>query len=373
MMVSHVRVSSSVRRIRTRVDVDGARIASANDPQNLFRSSLVQSSPRCMLCRQEPDADSEQDDGERGPKVKTAMKHPTYDLQHWTRLFPLDRSGSARNIPRPWWNQRPVYSPSAIALDEQVRQAIWPHLPQTPRVPCDLFTWAWGEPEDRTITKVGGIPFMDEADPWPCDGKGNPMGFVTQINFEDSTDLVGELPGKILLFFSQVEVVRNDRAYLDYSEAPTSYCFKWIDPDLVAAPLRSSTSDPLRLWPLHGCIYRSFDVPPLDYWSRAFADHDAPADSIYENGFPPAIWWSTKIGGVPHWEQGEDLGMTPPSGTFLCQILSDRSEERYPYIGKSSFSASEQAVRLHRGLVLGDVGSAYLFLVDGSIHFCSQS
>lgn len=243
-----------------------------------------------------------------------------------------------------------------------------------PSVPCDLFTWAWGEPQDPSITKIGGVPFMDESDPWPCDGEGHPMAFVTQINFEDSTDLVGTLPANLLLFFSKVEASRANDAYLDYSDDPASYCFRWVDPASVAVPLRSSRWDPLGLWPLHGCIYRSFDVPSLDYWVRAWEDGDWPKDPIYAHAFPPAIWRGTKIGGVPHWEQAGDLGMTPPCGRFLCQILSDNSVEAYPYIGKASVSDLEQTRRWReRRLVFGDVGSAYLFLVNGRIHFCSQS
>lgn len=68
-------------------------------------------------------------------------------------------------------------------------------------VATDVFVWGQGEPKDRTLTKIGGLPYWPAERPWPEAG-GQPLPFVAQFNFADSRDLVGELPGEILVVFS---------------------------------------------------------------------------------------------------------------------------------------------------------------------------
>jgi hypothetical protein len=300
------------------------------------------------------------------------MIHPVYDLKHWTQVFPLDLSDRLRKGRRQW-DADPVFSPAGIAINEQMRRELWPDLDQCVQFPCDLFTWAWGQPTDPTITRIGGVPYTDESEPWPHDGNGDPMGFVMQINFQDSMDLFGELPGDIMLFFCELGAPDDSNVFLAYSDEPSSYCVKWINSAAVAAPRRCVVPNPLDLWPLHGYIYRSFDVPELDYWVR---QHQEPAGRMIsaDAGFPPAIWWGTKIGGVPHWEYGEGPAMMPQGGRFLCQMISDRATVTHPFIGnRKFFKPRSGGWHWNRRLCIGDVGSAYFFLVGEETYFCSQS
>ena len=61
---------------------------------------------------------------------------------------------------------------------------------------------AEGEPTDRHVTKIGGLPYRPAKMPWPTGQDGTPMSFLAQINFANSKDLVGELPGDVLLVFT---------------------------------------------------------------------------------------------------------------------------------------------------------------------------
>jgi hypothetical protein len=298
------------------------------------------------------------------------MVHPRYDLEAWTRDYPL-ASRKELVSHRGWRDALPVFSPDAIALNEQIRREIWPDLHRHEHLPCDLFCWGCGEPALPEATKIGGLPFLDRSMPWPHDDQDRPMGFVCQINFQDSLDLCGELPGDVLLFFSKVSVSDPEHVYLAFDQSPTTHALRWVRVAEVSEPLREVPGSGLDLWPLHGVIHRSFDVPTLDYWFRSELGETLDRDPLYNEAFPPAIWWSTKIGGTPHWEQGVDLGLRPHKGVFLAQILSDRAILGVPdpyLLRPKRFPKDQPWPARSRRLRIGDMGSAYFFLVEGDIH-----
>src|SRR5262249_19088597 len=72
----------------------------------------------------------------------------------------------------------------------------------------DAFLFVRGEPAIPFVTKVGGVPYRAAEVPWPAGEDGRPMTFLAQFCFSGSTDLVGELPGDVLLVFA-----RDDQAY----------------------------------------------------------------------------------------------------------------------------------------------------------------
>jgi hypothetical protein len=61
-----------------------------------------------------------------------------------------------------------------------------------------------GEPADRFVTKLGGLPYRPASVAWPrCHGE--PMVFFGQVCFADSCDLFDPLPGDVLLLFTHDE------------------------------------------------------------------------------------------------------------------------------------------------------------------------
>ena len=59
-----------------------------------------------------------------------------------------------------------------------------------------------GAPE-CSVTKVAGLPYRAAGLPWPLTDDGRPMTFLAQFCFEESRDLVGKLPGDVLLIFAE--------------------------------------------------------------------------------------------------------------------------------------------------------------------------
>jgi hypothetical protein len=66
---------------------------------------------------------------------------------------------------------------------------------------CDVVWFIDGEPIDQCVTKIGGLPYRPARLTWPTAADGTPLIFLAQICFAASRDLVGNLPGDVLLVF----------------------------------------------------------------------------------------------------------------------------------------------------------------------------
>jgi hypothetical protein len=71
------------------------------------------------------------------------------------------------------------------------------------RSPTDQIFFIAAEPADRSVTKVAGLPYRAAGLPWPRTDDGRPMTFLAQFCFAESRDLVGKLPGDLLLIFAE--------------------------------------------------------------------------------------------------------------------------------------------------------------------------
>ena len=118
-----------------------------------------------------------------------------FDLDEWLPRFPLKpRNGR--------FTGEIITSPCDICNNEHLRWAAYDQFDWGPAVPVDIFIMADGEPNNRHATKIGGLPYRPARMEWPTSLDGTPMSFLAQIDFADSTDLVGELPGDVLLVFT---------------------------------------------------------------------------------------------------------------------------------------------------------------------------
>src|SRR5262249_53652498 len=100
-----------------------------------------------------------------------------------------------------------IVGPYIIAAQEQLRAERLAQSRPVNQVPVDLFVFCKGEPPRRDLTKIGGLPYWPARREWPRAESGAPMAFVAQINFADSRDITGTLPGDLLLVFGEPEWV----------------------------------------------------------------------------------------------------------------------------------------------------------------------
>jgi len=123
--------------------------------------------------------------------VRDSKKHqPEFDMAEAQRFY--TESG---------WGDEPdpgeITSPYDLFAVELLRDRWNSHVGQS--VPTDVFVFGKGQPPRPECTHIGGDPFWPLGREWPTDASGKPYLFFGQINFADSKDLVGELPGDLLL------------------------------------------------------------------------------------------------------------------------------------------------------------------------------
>jgi hypothetical protein len=180
---------------------------------------------------------------------------------------------------------------------------------------ADLMKAAAGEPPDRFATKLGGLPYRPSSIPWPRHASGEPMVFLGQICFADSLDVVGELPGDVLLIFTHDEHDHTSGGNLHYEWYPLG-----LD-GLIAA-----TDVPDTRWKVYPCYMH-------------LVRSEEESDGLI----------SAKIGGRPHWIQHEPRD----PGRFLGGF------ESVKYLGKPRTDDPKV-----RHLDMFDNGLLHFFLLE---------
>jgi hypothetical protein len=282
--------------------------------------------------------------------------HDRLDLAHWVAQFPLSRlRAEARDyvlqrrqqLPQAYANDQAiedhihlmnpewdiVVGPGPVAVNEQLRaEATAAGAQPARRVPTDVMVWAAGEPANRAVTKIGGLPYRPADVVWPCEQSGEPMRFIGQLCFADSRDILPELPGDVLLVFGDEDALVVE---------PERLVFEWWP--LTSARLVAevpAVEDPLV--PYHAHLHRTDD------WD----------DAVFEG---------TKIGGLPKFIQD----VPDISGAYIGTLgsISVPDDQRYPFVNV----AAPRGRSDENDLMIGDMGSLYLFLgADGTIAASSQ-
>lgn len=221
-----------------------------------------------------------------------------------------------------------VFGPYDAVIFEQLRKEHGYHTNMPGAIPCDIFIWSIGESEDRTVTKVGGLPYRESSSTWPCGDDGIPYTFEAQITFADSKDILPELPGDILLIF------QDDNIKLH---------FEWINIDekLKLVQYEDVPNQPERVQPYFGTRYRTYDIPA--------SEQDDLSINVIDG---------TKVGGIPAWCQDE----AQIDGQYLCQLETIYPSWGIPY----PLMNCDLLEGSNRDLLFGGIAVMYAF-IDGNI------
>jgi len=263
-------------------------------------------------------------------RKKSKKHHPEFDLEAAGKLFTGKSAGlSTRHLTSPYH------------LFDLERGRIECGVKGT-AVNVDVFVIGKGEPKQRDITKVGGLPYWPKGKKWPTHGKGTPYRFLAQFNFSDSTDIYPDLPGDILLIF----VTNED----DWAFDSDGYHFEWVDlgiEPINAVPEESELPD---VYPFFGVIHRS-----VDYLSGTFKEGDFYEYELDKLLILPGI----KIGGAPSFIQ--DSTQFVPG--FLCQLGSIQAvyDLPYPWVNQEKVHSLDFA-RREPQLSICDMGTIYFFM-----------
>lgn len=143
------------------------------------------------------------------------MPNDRFDLSLWQKRW--GDSFLAKHVP----NDSGYQSPFDAVVHEYMLSKHTADKPHIETVPVDYFVLGLGESSNRAATKIGGVPYLPKCADWPHES-GEPIQFYFQVNFSDSRDLVGKLPGDILLVFADFEpCMREDMTFMWVDEDPS--------------------------------------------------------------------------------------------------------------------------------------------------------
>jgi hypothetical protein len=146
------------------------------------------------------------------PDPEKLAEEFTFSFSQWAAMYPLRPTRTSELAS--------VGGPGLLVLWEQIRRTLLSSASIT-SVPTDVFALGLGESSRRDVTKIGGLPYRPKGLPWPELRESGPMTFLAQFRFSESQDLVGSLPGDVLLVF----IAHRDLDF--FGKDPTYFHFEW--------------------------------------------------------------------------------------------------------------------------------------------------
>jgi len=231
-------------------------------------------------------------------------------------------------------------SPISPVLIEHYREQAAQKRQLGSGVGVDRLVLGRGELVRREVTKVGGLPYRPAGTPWPKDNKGQPLEFMVQFSFAESLDIVGDLPGDVLLVFAEVGealIPVNKRSFIvDPRYHGDVLQFEWQPRGMTALCSVGDCPSPRVEFPVCQVMrWRSTDSQYMPEAEREIG-HVVPDDLLSQNQF----WKNTtlkalqihprmKIGGLPFCPPGGCSEL--PSGKFLCSFWGVNPAFDVPY------------------------------------------
>ena len=274
-----------------------------------------------------------------------------FDLETWTSDFLFPRA--VLEFEDEVFGRNSICGPTDICVNEALRKLMGEgFIDWGASVPVDIFIWSLGEPVNRFATKSGGLPYRSIDLPWPSTHLGSPMSLLGQINFSDSKDIVGRLPGDLLLIFGDFR--DNEGSYEFFLEWQTFGLTNLVEK--VPAGV-------FFVEPCYGSILRRNAFPN----AKLIDEYQEP---LTIEGKRIRFWQelleypATQIGNAPPFIQMDDENQFP--GKPLCRVstinplLSSSLGFPFPFINVADGSVYDSISNSY--LTIGDLGAIDVFI-----------
>ncbi|MCP4689754.1 MAG: DUF1963 domain-containing protein [Desulfobacterales bacterium] len=321
--------------------------------------------------------------------------HGIVDVEKWIETFPLEperekarrfvekcagespenyenRAAVERHIRLMSPGREAITSPYHLAVMEQLRRENPPEGRGFEALPCDVFVYHQGEPGDRRVTKVGGLPYWPINREWPDNRDGRPLVFIGQFNFLDSAENVGPLPGDVLLVFADESIA--DHGFTPFEKDDLQFFWQDVHADVKLTPKENIPKAAWRLSPFYGDLHRTTDFRESDEL-LIMEDAERIRDLL--------VWEGSKIGGEPYWLQEPgcigarflcSLGSINPKNDIAHPFLNIRTPIIYPEKEEEFEDFIKQREFLTGMMMWGDGGSLHVFIdEEGEICHTVQS
>jgi hypothetical protein len=291
------------------------------------------------------------------------MKDYEFDINDWLGTFPLESYDADALMSG--------HGPADICYTEQIRRLAAKQGNLGRPVPVDVFVLAYGEPERRDITKIGGLPYRPADKPWPVSVEsGKEMTFIAQFRFTESKDIVGPVPDDILLCFF------DETAVYDSESFPGPPVFEWYPLGMENLISSEQLPTPQFAFPTcYGVRHRTVDyvderafelvrsIVPPEFLKHCNEEADVRETVLYD-----CILGMFKIGGATVWDAPETWRLEQEvkkardmPKNVLCSLseIYVPSEGQYPWLNFLEEQCTE-SMMLH----WSSSGIVYLFLDD---------
>lgn len=281
------------------------------------------------------------------------VRNPVFDLPHWLSRCELTTRNDV-------YYGEIITGPADICANEHLRSCLQDVYRWGEGIPMDVFVMADGEPEQRGVTKLGGLPYRPADEPWPQNAQGNPLLFVAQMNFADSTDLVGKLPADLLLVFADWQEGRIEDVHFEWQP--------WTRSELIDAG--SIPAHPGTFAGCYGTRLRTMNFPAAEQVDSS-PHAQCHGRDVHGDYLVPA-YQATQIGRSPFWLQGveEDL-----PGEVICTISSvqPQPDAAHPWVNRAA-PVPLLSVSDDEHWRIADMGCLYISLDEtGQLHWRLQS
>ncbi|REJ81244.1 MAG: DUF1963 domain-containing protein [Planctomycetota bacterium] len=274
-------------------------------------------------------------------------------LEDWLPQFlPLEVHGH--------YSAEVITSPCELCNNEHLRHGMRDQFDWGDPVPTDVFVMSKGEPKDRHVTKIGGLPYRDAEIDWPHTPSGRSMALLAQFNFTDSIDIVGDLPGDLLLIF-------GDDA--DGIVEPLRCEWQNVGIDNL---VRDLPGDCMRIAPCFGSRCRTESFPDAIHLDQRRKYPQYSGKDVWQPFLLPE-YQATQIGRAPFFAQTHrDEAPALP----LCTVSTvyPSPHRPFPWVNVEEPICPPGKWPRHEDLLeIGDGGSIYVFIQDdGTLHTMTE-
>lgn len=291
------------------------------------------------------------------------MNHK-FNLSEWMTKIPWDTFSSDDSYSAP-----PITSPLDICAIMHFRSLLQDQYDWGQGKPMDIFIWGKGDTENRTATKIGGLPYLPERHLWPLDVNGQSLPFIGQFNFTDSRDIV-EAPGDILLLFGIIYQGEIRQIHMEWK-------------NITSQTLISLSDIPELSWrpdPFHGYILRINNYPDasLKNGMRYPKINGKDVDGHYRITTCEA----TCIGKYPHYIQRSDKCNPGVPFCMFASIDISFHEKKHPWVNvETPASLDEEFEKFtdwkdfypRSQFMIGDGGALVIRMLSEGALFASTS
>ncbi len=177
--------------------------------------------------------------------------------------------------------------------------------------------------ENRSISKIGGLPYWPVSEAWPlCSGCGDPLSFIAQLRSDDAFKISPTFPRFLCFFYCF-------RCAPWWDVANEGFLLRWMsirtDVELLpakATPLPAPNSPP----PVALTTTQCSDYPDL-HFLMSERNYEAASAQIALAHQPNLS--TSKLGGYPTWIQKPDIPLCRSCSApmrFLGQLNTGKGE-----------------------------------------------